>query len=271
MLNSQGIYGIAQGVVIGRSCTWPSRRQRCCAVCSRAPIRHSNPHSPILIYDQTSPQRGAPDVAAHRRPGRVRVNLIVTVALASGMGAGAVSALNIAFATLILPQAAIAQDRDVLFPPLARSGGGEGAKFGAALTRAISVVIARVRAAIGLIVLGNRSSGCCSSATPSVRNPPRPSAFALMWYGVGLVGHSVLEVVTRGFYALHNTLQPVACSVASMAATRALAWLASAFSAQHLPPFGGLALANSIATALRPWPSTHCWRGVCRSWICRKR
>jgi putative peptidoglycan lipid II flippase len=60
-----------------------------------------------------------------------------------------------------------------------------------------------------------------------------------------------LEVVTRGFYALHDTYRPVILSVASMIANVALSLvLAGVFRAQNLPPFGGLALANSIATAL---------------------
>ncbi|HEY3340472.1 MAG TPA: oligosaccharide flippase family protein, partial [Anaerolineae bacterium] len=186
--------------------------------------------------------------------GAVQVNLIVTVALASNMGEGAVSALNIAFATLILPEAAIAQAiATVLFPTIsAHAARGERAEFGATLTRAINIVIAlSAPAAIGLILLGQpvirmlfERNNFSSQSTVAV-------AFALAWYGVGLVGHSVLEVVTRGFYALHDTMHPVILSVGSMVLNVVLSLiLAGVFSAHHLPPFGGLALANSIATAL---------------------
>jgi putative peptidoglycan lipid II flippase len=186
--------------------------------------------------------------------GAVQVNLIVTVALASAMGQGAVSALNIAFATLILPQAAIAQaTATVLFPTIsAHAARDEHVQFGTALTRAINVVIAlSAPAAIGLIMLGQPLIRMLFERNTFNAQSTAAVAFALIWYGVGLVGHSVLEVVTRGFYALHDTLRPVALSVGSMVVNVVLSLiLAGVFSAQHLPPFGGLALANSIATAL---------------------
>jgi putative peptidoglycan lipid II flippase len=186
--------------------------------------------------------------------GAVQVNLIVTVALASNMGEGAVSALNIAFATLILPQAAIAQaTATVLFPTIsAHAARGERAELGTALTRAINVVIAlSAPAAIGLILLGQPLIRMLFERNTFSSQSTAAVAFALAWYGVGLVGHSALEIVTRGFYALHDTLHPVILSVASMVLNVALSLiLASVFSAHHLPPYGGLALANSIATAL---------------------
>jgi putative peptidoglycan lipid II flippase len=255
VLSGEGIYGVAIGVVLGAAL-------------------HLIVQLPALLRLLRQPRPAEELTSAEAQPqlltdirnvirlmgprilglGAVQVNLIVTVSLASGMGAGAVSALNIAFATLILPQAAIAQAiATVLFPTIsAHAARGERVEFGHALTRAINIVIAlSAPAAIGLILLGQpiirllfEHNSFSSESTSAV-------AFALAWYAVGLVGHSVLEVVTRGFYALHDTARPVILSVASMIANVVLSLiLANLFRGMDLPPFGGLALANSIATGI---------------------
>ena len=270
-LKDQGIYGVAQGVVIGavlhlvvqvpaliRILRQVKRDLRSEIGDSNAghQSKISNPQSPISNSELRTDVRNVINLMLPRIVGlgAVQVNLIVTIALASNMGEGAVSALNIAFATLILPQAAIAQAiATVLFPTIsAHAARGERAEFGTALTRAINVVIAlSAPAAIGLILLGQPLIRMLFERNTFSSQSTAAVAFALAWYGVGLVGHSALEIVTRGFYALHDTLHPVILSVASMVLNVALSLiLAGVFSAHHLPPYGGLALANSIATAL---------------------
>ena len=76
-------------------------------------------------------------------------------------------------------------------------------------------------------------------------------AWALLWYGAGLVGHSLLEILARGFYALHDTKTPVLVGVGAMGLNVVLSFaLSSLFSHLGWMPHGGLALANSIATGL---------------------
>ena len=41
-------------------------------------------------------------------------------------------------------------------------------------------------------------------------------AWALLWYAAGLVGHSVVEIVSRAFYALHDTRTPVLVGIGAM-------------------------------------------------------
>jgi putative peptidoglycan lipid II flippase len=71
------------------------------------------------------------------------------------------------------------------------------------------------------------------------------TAYALAFFAFGLVAHSLLEVVTRAFYALHDTWTPVKIGIGAMVLNLALALLL-------IRPlsFGGLALANTIATTL---------------------
>jgi putative peptidoglycan lipid II flippase len=76
-------------------------------------------------------------------------------------------------------------------------------------------------------------------------------AWALLWYAAGLVGHSVVEILSRAFYAMHDTKTPVLVGVTAMSLNLGFSF---AFSALFLrvgwAPHGGLALANSLATAL---------------------
>ena len=78
---------------------------------------------------------------------------------------------------------------------------------------------------------------------------------------MGLVAHSLLEIVTRAFYALHDTATPVRVGGAAMALNVVLSLLLRwvfewagmrLLGADYQPwiPLGGLALANSLATIL---------------------
>jgi putative peptidoglycan lipid II flippase len=77
------------------------------------------------------------------------------------------------------------------------------------------------------------------------------TAWALTWYAAGLVGHAVMEVLTRAFYAQHDTKTPVIIGTIAMGLNVALSlMLAQLFNQIGWMPLGGLALANSLATAL---------------------
>ncbi|HKJ37264.1 MAG TPA: lipid II flippase MurJ, partial [Anaerolineales bacterium] len=77
------------------------------------------------------------------------------------------------------------------------------------------------------------------------------SAWALVWYAAGLVGHSVMEVLTRAFYAQQDTKTPVIIGAIAMGLNVVFSILFSRLFAQiGWIPVGGLALGNSLATAL---------------------
>jgi putative peptidoglycan lipid II flippase len=76
-------------------------------------------------------------------------------------------------------------------------------------------------------------------------------AWALLWYAAGMVGHSVMEVLTRAFYAQHDTKTPVIVGVVAMGLNVVFSFTFSSFFENiGWMPHGGLALANSLATAL---------------------
>jgi putative peptidoglycan lipid II flippase len=77
------------------------------------------------------------------------------------------------------------------------------------------------------------------------------TAWALIWYAAGLLGHSVMEVLTRAFYAQQDTKTPVIIGTIAMGLNVVFSFaFARLFSQIGWMPHGGLALANSLATAL---------------------
>jgi putative peptidoglycan lipid II flippase len=256
-LGALGIYGPAIGVVIGSLLhlgvqlpalrrlemrDWRSKEENLQSPISNLQIRHDVRHIVTLMIPRVI------GLAA------VQINFIVNTRLASRMAAGAVSALTIAFAIMILPQAAIAQAiGTVLFPSIsAHAARGERAEFARSITRAINVILAlSLPATVGLIVLGEPLIRLLFQRGEFNAQSTSEVAFALQLFAVGLVAHSVLEVVTRGFYALKDTTRPVVLAVLSMVVNVLLSlWLSVVFLRAGLYPFGGLALANSIATTL---------------------
>ena len=76
-------------------------------------------------------------------------------------------------------------------------------------------------------------------------------AWALLWYAAGLVGHSLMEVLTRAFFAQQDTKTPVLIGTIAMLLNVVFSfWFSSLFRQIGWFPLGGLALANSLATAL---------------------
>jgi putative peptidoglycan lipid II flippase len=77
------------------------------------------------------------------------------------------------------------------------------------------------------------------------------TAWTLMCIAAGLVGHSIMEVLTRAFFAQQDTRTPVIIGTAAMGLNVVFSILFSWWFLQiGWFPVGGLALANSLATAL---------------------
>jgi len=76
-------------------------------------------------------------------------------------------------------------------------------------------------------------------------------AWALLWYALGLIGHSLVEVLSRAFYAVQDTRTPVLVGVGAMSLNIVLSFVFSRwFQSLGWMAHGGLALANSLATGL---------------------
>ena len=184
----------------------------------------------------------------------VQVNFLVNTNLASRMVDGSVSALSFAFALMIMPQAIIAQAIAIAALPTFSTQVALGHLKGMRDSLVVTlrgVVFLAFPASLGLILLRREIVGALFERGMFDSRSTDLVVWALLWFAVGLLGHSLLEVVARAFYALHDTRTPVLVGVGAMSLNILLSILLSIwFLRIGLPPIGGLALANSLATTL---------------------
>lgn len=178
----------------------------------------------------------------------VQLNFWVNTYLASSLPVGSVAALNYAFLIMLLPQAVIAQAvGTVLFPTFARLVAEQQID---ALRRAFSMVLRGVLflaipASVGLFLLREPAIQVLFQRGDFTAESTSQTALALEFFALGLFAQSGLEILTRVFFALHDTATPVRISIASVVLNIILSIALLSSLAQ-----GGLALANTIATTL---------------------
>jgi putative peptidoglycan lipid II flippase len=177
----------------------------------------------------------------------VQMHFLVNTILASGLAAGSLSALNFAWLLMLLPQGVFAQSlATAVFPTLAAQvAQGDLAAMRQTFSRTLRMVLFLcVPSAFGLVVLGPELVSALLERGAFDAASSARVAHALAFYAIGLAGHAALEIIVRAFYALHDTKTPVSVGVGAMLLNIALslAWVNSL-------GFGGLALANSVATS----------------------
>jgi putative peptidoglycan lipid II flippase len=240
-----GIYGLAWGVVSGA----------CLHLAVQLPALFSL--RPVYRFSLSTSDPAVRNVARLMAPrvigqSAVQFNFLINTMLTSGLSVGSLSAITLAFNLMLQPEIAIAQaSATAAFPTLsAQVSRGETDSMRSTLLSVLrGVFFLALPASIGLILL----------ARPIVRMMFERGSFdahstdlvvwALEFYAAGLVAHSVVEVLTRAYFALQDTVTPVAVSVGGMIVNVALSLaLLGAFSAAGWMPHGGLALANTLAT-----------------------
>ena len=154
---------------------------------------------------------------------------------------------------MLLPQGVIAQSVAIAaFPTFstlaARGERGELRRLLATSLR--SVLYLTLPAAVGLIWLRVPLVSAVFGGGEFDAWSVHATAWALLFYAPGLVGHAIVEIVARAFYALHDTRTPVLVGILAMLANMALSLsLMWVFGRLGWMPLGGLALANSVATS----------------------
>ncbi len=184
----------------------------------------------------------------------VQLNFWVNTILASGQPQGSLTAITLAWAVMTMPQVVIAQAIAIAALPtfssqVARDQLGQ-MRSSLALTLR-SVILLSLPASVGLILLRMPVVAVLFQRGEFDARSTELVAWALLWYAAGLVGHSVVELVARAFYALQDTRTPVIVGALAMTLNVIFSLVLSAlFVVIGWAPHGGLALANSIATAL---------------------
>jgi putative peptidoglycan lipid II flippase len=186
--------------------------------------------------------------------GIVQLNFWVNTWLASQMTAGSMTGLYFGFSLMLMAQAAIAQSVAIAAMPTfsAQHALGRVDEMRSSLAAALrGVILLAVPASVGLILLREPLVSLLYQRGEFDERSVELVAWALLWFAVGLVGHSIMEILTRVFYAQHDTRTPVIIGTVAMGLNVLFSFaLASLFEQNGWMPHGGLALANSLATAL---------------------
>ena len=184
----------------------------------------------------------------------VQLNFWVNIRLASEMADGSVTGLTFAFILMLMPQAAIAQSIATAAMPTLAAQYARGAinEVRSSLVASLrGVLLLSIPASVGLILLRKPIIALLYQRGNFDTHSTQLVAWALLWYAAGLVGHSVMEILARAFYALHDTKTPVIVGVIAMSLNVVFSFaFAALFRNIGWMPHGGLALANSTATAL---------------------
>jgi putative peptidoglycan lipid II flippase len=184
----------------------------------------------------------------------VQINFIVNVIIASGQPEGSLAAITYAFQLMIMPQAVIAQAIAIAALPTfsAQVARGKIDEMRSSLANTLSgVIFLSLPASLGLILMRRPIVALLLQRGEFTTKSTELVAWALFWYAAGLVGHSILEIVVRAYYAMKDTRTPVIVGAVAMSLNIIFSLGFSAmFARLGWAPHGGLALANSIATAL---------------------
>jgi putative peptidoglycan lipid II flippase len=184
----------------------------------------------------------------------VQLNFWVNTNLGSRMAEGSLISLYYGFMLMLMAQAAIAQSVAIAALPTfsAQYALGKLDEMRLSLASTLrTMFLLGIPASVGLILLAQPLVTTLYQRGEFNAVTTEMTAWALVWYAAGLVGHSVMEVLTRAFYAQHDTKTPVIIGAVAMTLNVVFSFaFAALFRQIGWMPHGGLALANSLATAL---------------------
>jgi putative peptidoglycan lipid II flippase len=172
----------------------------------------------------------------------------VSTVLASGLPEGSLTAYNYAFQLSQIPVGVLGVSVAVaLFPTLSRDAalGNVGQiRSQVATSLRVLVFLAAPLTAAMIVLAGPISSVFFQYGLFSARSTDQ-TAGALVFFSIGLVGHIVVHVLTRAFYAMQDTRTPVLWAIVAVAINVPLMiWLVGPMGVE------GLALALSISAVL---------------------
>jgi len=207
-----GIYGLAWGVIIGASLH----------LLIQLPIlvRTNGKYYPIFGLN-LSPVREVGRLMGPRLLGVavVQLNFWINTRLASQFVEGSVTGIVLAFTLMLMPQAAISQSIAIAAMPTfsAQVALGKLSEMRTSLASSLrAALILSIPASLGLMLLRKPIISLLYQRGAFDFNSTNLVAWALLWYSAGLVGHAIVEILSRAFYSLHDTKTPVVIGVVAM-------------------------------------------------------
>jgi putative peptidoglycan lipid II flippase len=184
----------------------------------------------------------------------VQLNFLLNTYLASLQPQGSYTGISLAFPIMIMPEAAIAQSIAIAALPTFSAQVARGRKDHMRTSLAASLrgaLLLSIPASVGLVLLRQPVVALLYQRGEFGPESTMIVAWALLWYAAGMVGHSVVEIVSRAFYALRDTKTPVIVGIITMGLNLVFSLtFTRLFVRIGWMPHGGLALANSLATFL---------------------
>ena len=184
----------------------------------------------------------------------VHVNFVVNINLANSMVEGSVAALRIAYTLMFFALGVIGQSvGSAVFPTLAAlwaEGDLEGFKTRMSLAMR-NVLFLSFPATVLFVMLGEPLFSIFERGEWTGEST-QAAAWALGFYALGIAGFTLLEVLSRAFYALEDTLTPVVIGTGAMVTNIVLNLIFIQFigdpNSLARGAFAGLALANALTT-----------------------
>jgi putative peptidoglycan lipid II flippase len=185
----------------------------------------------------------------------VQINFVVNIAFASAMVNGSQTALTTAWTLMFFVLGVLAQSAGTaVFPTLSRlAADGDMVAYRDRLAGVMrAALFMAFPATVGLIIVGEPLIGTLFERGQWLPVDTQATAWALAFFALGIAGHSLLEILSRAFYALSDTWTPVKAGIGAMVSNIVLSVIFIQFigdpDSLARGPFAGLALANSITT-----------------------
>jgi len=186
----------------------------------------------------------------------VQINFVVNIILASNMVEGSLVALNTAFMLMFFALGVIGQSiGSAVFPTLSALFAEKDWKgYQSRLALAIrSALFLAIPATVIFIVHGEPIVSIFERGQWN-ETSTQATAWALAFYGIGIAGFALLEILSRAFYALADTWTPVIIGIGAMVSNIVLSLIFVQFIGDEgslaRGRFAGLALANSVTTLI---------------------
>ncbi len=173
---------------------------------------------------------------------------VINMSFGSGLGDGAVSALNWANKIYIIMVGVFAYAiTNFIFPKLSRISTDEKSDKFAEMTRAsIGYIIAVITLVCALfLALSNQIISVVFERGAFTSEAVEITGTALFYYSFGMIGYAVCEVLNKSFYALSDGKTPMVTSMIGIAVNFVAAALLVGIFKRGV---GGLALASAISS-----------------------
>ncbi len=247
-----GIYGLAVGVVLGATghavVQLPTLR--------RYGARYSFTlgRGNLVLWESV---RNVGKLMGPRVLGAAVVQLmfLANTIIASFYDPSVLAALNYAWIVMLLPNGIFASSiATAIFPTFSRMAAvGNQAGMRSGLTQTLrGLLFVVIPSAVGLVMLRVPIIQLLFERGAFTHETTLAVAWALGFYGLGLVAHSLIEIISRAYFALQDTFTPVIIGAMAMITNIVLSLLlipvVGDVNSFETGPQGALALANTIAS-----------------------